>query len=414
MISQSKKNTFYAYMSFSVWPFFGLVYALRNIRSSYLKNVVWLFIAFYGFTFNVSNTGMDANRYRNDLERLYERNKEPYMKLLTEPYVLKQRNIIDVYARFITLSVSRFTDDFRILMTIVGLVFGFFYSRSVFYILEFVQGKRLRWSTLFLLLVLSLIIPIWSINGYRFFTAAIMFVFAVLRILVEKRYKFLWIALLTPLVHFSFLFPLGVLGLYLIVRNRIWIYAILLLGTLFASGLNPEDVSENIEAVPEFAQKKAKSYSSETYVLSRAESLSNSNWYVAGSGIALNASIYMMIVLVLWRRKKYLNDMVVLNLFSFGLLMLAAANGVSTIPSMGRFFVLGQFVLIVSFIYILTQHRPTKLLNNLFFISFIPLILYITVAVRIGFDMMGLNTLFLNPWIAWAFTDSPALIEFIK
>jgi hypothetical protein len=39
---------------------------------------------------------------------------------------------------------------------------------------------------------------------------------------------------------------------------------------------------------------------------------------------------------------------------------------------------------------------------------------FVTVEVRIAFDFIGLNTLFLNPLTAPYFPDSPALIEFFK
>ncbi|MBK8502220.1 MAG: hypothetical protein IPL46_08435 [Saprospiraceae bacterium] len=69
---QLLNNRWSAYLLFLIWPFFSVIYAVVNYRSPWAKNIIWLFSGFFGFTFVISNEGMDANSYRSYLEYLYE------------------------------------------------------------------------------------------------------------------------------------------------------------------------------------------------------------------------------------------------------------------------------------------------------------------------------------------------------
>lgn len=415
MISQSKKNTFYAYLTFWVWPFFGLMYAIRNVRASYVKNIVWLFVAFFGYTFNISNDDADVNRYKQSLNRLYKQNDQPYMDLLVEPY--KNKGIYsgtDIYAHIVTLTFSRFTNDFRLFYGFIGFVFGYFYSRCLFYLLDYVQNQKLKWLTVLLLMTLGLVIPFWNINGYRYFTAAMIFLLASLKIIFERKYRFIFLALTSVLVHFSFVFAFAILLIYLLLGNRVWLYAGFLFISMFFANINPQTINENASIAPKFMKNKVTAYTNEEYTLKVQENEIGNNWYVNGSGYALQFVIYALIIWILIHRRRYFCSGLEKPLMSFGMLLLASANVVSKVPSMGRFYVLANFILVTAFILIIQQYWQPRLVNRMGALVILPLSLFIIVSIRIGFDFIGLNTLFLNPMIAWAFPDSPALIEFIK
>ncbi|MBK8622502.1 MAG: hypothetical protein IPN79_12275 [Saprospiraceae bacterium] len=101
-------------------------------------------------------------------------------------------------------------------------------------------------------------------------------------------------------------------------------------------------------------------------------------------------------------------------MFSFGVLFLAAANFVVTIPSMGRFQFVALPIIAIVFLYCIQKGEKDGWLKYLNYL-FIPVtIFYLIVEIRIGFDFIGLNSIFLNPMIAPFFPDSPALIEFFK
>jgi EpsG family len=414
-VSISKYKGLYAYITFLVWPLFAVLYAIVNVKASYTKNIIWLFCAFFGYTFIVSNPEMDANRYQEHLYRLAELRHIPFFQALIEPYANKGiYSGTDIYGHLITLIVSRFTNDFRILFALVGFIYGYFYSRNVFYVLEFVKNKKLKILAVSSLLLLAFILPFWNINGYRFYTAAHIFLFGALRILVERKYKYLLICFITPLVHFSFLFPLGVLLIYLLLGNRYFIYIPLLLVSLLFTDIDPATINENAALAPVFMQNKVSGYTRGEYVDFAKGIYTGMNWYVLGHIYALNVCLYLSIFYLFLKRKAYLKDDIAKSLFSFGVLFLALANFVITIPSMGRFQAVALPIIAVVFIYCIQQGVRDKWIKRFNYI-FIPVtIFFLIVEIRIGFDFIGFNSLLLNPMTAPFFPDSSALIDYIK
>lgn len=138
------------------------------------------------------------------------------------------------------------------------------------------------------------------------------------------------------------------------------------------------------------------------------------NWYVRGRTYAIQFCIYSMLALSILYRKRYLGESVSKNLICLGILMLAMANALSGVPSMGRFFSIAAFILIAGFIFLIQSQSHNKIFKFLGYAYLTPILIFIIVEIRIGFDFIGLNTLFLNPLIAPFFPDSPALIEFFK
>ena len=415
-LTKVKEHKIYAYLAAFVWPFFGLFFAMFNFKASYAKNLLWIFCAFFGYTFIIASEGIDANWYRSYLERMYNRNNEPYFDLLIEPFLSANRTntSVDVFSHIITTSVSRFTNDFRILYGIVGFVFGYFYSRILFFVVNHLKyGKIIALSGLFLV-VIVLINPFWNINGFRFYTASHIFVLSVIQILYAKKRTYLWVLLLSPLVHFSFVLPVVLVIVYYFIPKNIWMLAALLVTSLFFVNLTPQAVYENRDIAPEFMQNKVKGYTSEVYTASVQVSKEGLNWYVQGSQNALLLCLYIFIGIVIFKHQQLLKDPRIKSVFVYGLLLLAVANMVSSIPSMGRFYSVAALILFISFVFIIQAQPHLKLFRQLTYILFVPVMLFVVVSVRIGFDYIGLNSLFLNPFIAPFFEDSPVLIDIIK
>jgi hypothetical protein len=184
--------------------------------------------------------------------------------------------------------------------------------------------------------------------------------------------------------------------------------------SLFFVDLDPRTINENSELAPIFMQNKVKGYSSNDYVKFVKQNQVGMNWYVRGHNYALHFCIYLMIIIVFLKRKKYLFNKESMSIFCFGLLMFCMANLTSSIPSMDRFYLVASIILISSFIYIIQFFKNEIFLKNLSIIFFVPIMIFVIVEVRIGFDFIGLNSVLLNPFLAPFFPDSPALIEYIK
>lgn len=414
-ISKSKTNFFVANILFFVWPFFAFVYSLINYRSKYAKNIVWFFCIFIGFTIVLPDRGADhdMNRYRALFESYNSKADQPFWDVFTDEYDDGVYSSADIYTNLLTLSVSRFTDNFRIFLGLVALIYGYFLSRNLFFIVELGKNKRLGKVALMLFITLLFIYTLWDINGYRFVTAAVIFLYGILRYLVFRKKKYLFFIVLAPLIHFTFVIPIIVMFIYLLVGNRLNIYGLLLLGSMFLVDINPSSINESAELAPIFLQGKIRGYTNKDYIKYVAKSEVGNNWYVKGHILALNFMVYGLILFAWLKRKVFMEDKAILSLFSFGVLLLAAANAASSIPSMGRFNLLAFFVLISSFLYLLMNYKFSKLEHYWMLIA-LPFLMFLIVKVRIGLDAFGFNTLLFNLGTAPFLPDFPGIMDYIK
>ncbi len=114
---------------FLIWPFLALIESIKNYRESWAKNGIWLFVIFFGFTF-VPRIGNDSMGYIRQFHELHNANVSLY-QILGRLYTEGSRSL-DIIQILISFLVSRFTDDYRILFAIFGAIFGYFYSRNIF------------------------------------------------------------------------------------------------------------------------------------------------------------------------------------------------------------------------------------------------------------------------------------------
>jgi hypothetical protein len=142
-----------AYMLFILWPFLSVIYAIVNYRSKWAKNIIWFFCCFFGYTFVISNEGMDANRYRDFLVELHtsEISFGDYFHGVYNGDI-GRGDYLEPTIRYI---VSRFSDDYRILYAIFGFIMGYFYSRNIWFLLDEVSDRIKPYAIPFLVMLYS-------------------------------------------------------------------------------------------------------------------------------------------------------------------------------------------------------------------------------------------------------------------
>src|SRR5699024_6267446 len=135
----NSKNGFYSAILFLIWPLLSLISAFRNHRSSWAKNLLWAFVAFYGLSFAIGggNQGSDIVRYVAEVKRLHARQ----MTVEDMWVYYQQRGEIDILRTLIAVVVSRVTDSQTVLTLVYGIIFGFFFSRNIWYVMERLEGK---------------------------------------------------------------------------------------------------------------------------------------------------------------------------------------------------------------------------------------------------------------------------------
>ncbi|EIM77278.1 hypothetical protein A3SI_06814 [Nitritalea halalkaliphila LW7] len=186
-----------------------------------------MFVTFVGLTWSlVPGSTSDSVRYMAKVQKYH------YSTLsFFELYM--QGDEIDVFSELLIYSVSRFTSYGWVLMVFQAVVFGFFFSRNMAYVFRKLEGemKPLVWI---LFLTFFVIVPIWSFNGFRFWTATHIFAYGLLPYLFEgKRKNLIW-CFVTPFIfHYAFTVPLFILLIFFVFRNRLHIYFGLFVFSLF-------------------------------------------------------------------------------------------------------------------------------------------------------------------------------------
>ena len=415
MIDTNDKSGYYAALLFLIWPFLAVASAFRNYRSSWGKNILWAFIAFYGFVFAIGaeSQGSDIVRYVENLKQLHSVS----ISLMDGVRYYQQSGEIDILRIVIDLVLSRFTDSQIILTFVYGIIFGFFFSRNMWYILERLKGK-IKPITILLFTCFFLVIPIWNINSFRMWTAAHMFIYGLLPYLFEGKRGGAVVASMAILVHFSFIVPVAVLYAYIFLGNRLVLYFSFFLITLFFSEINMNIFNNVINNyAPQIVQERTESYRSESAVQDRKEGGGNRPvWYARYYGVALRWSIKgFLIVLFLKGRNFFTENKRWLNLFSFTLLYYGVASFFSSIPSGSRFLVIAN-LLALALIILYVQNREHEVVLKRFIIAATPLLLlFIVVAIRIGLYSMSASAILGNPAIAMFWNgDYISLNDFVK
>lgn len=413
--SQYSKNLL---ILFIIWPFLAVIRSLFSGAkiSRAAKNVLWMFVAFYGYTFVLIDDSIDANRYGEALEFQYS-----YVHTFDQflNYHFGGENITtDIVEPLLTWSVSRFTDNISILFLVYGIFFGYFFSRNISLIQEFVQSEKgLLIGAAFL--TLMLIIPIWQLNGFRFWTAGHIYIYGVFQFLFhKKRLKSLLFIVLSIAVHLTFVMPVFVYLVYMALGARFYrLYVASFLISLLSISFTAEQMQNVLSFLPGALQERYGSYAGEAYVESVSGTKDTRNWYVIYYGLFLRYFLTALLTYVALFRHRIIreNSYTAFRLLCLCLILYAFANISGKLPSGGRFFAIANFLLLSTLIYLHYLRIPALRVSRPLMMTALGVFAFFgIVSIRIWFDSATLMTFLGNPVLAAIFKDLPAVITHFK
>lgn len=414
-ISNTKQSSHNIAMMFVLsffFPILGAIFSFFTYRDKNAKNIFWLFCSFLGLIHifhpegTVLGEGIDGGRYA--LELIYMHNN---IDSLTQFLgTLYNESELDIYQPILTYFVSRFTDNPHWLFFVFAIVFGYFYSRNIWYLFDKLPSKfpKILWI---LIAYYILICPIWNINGVRMWTALHIFVYGAMPYILEKKTKGIGWCFLSVFVHFSFIVPLLILIVYrLFYIKHVILLFVFYIVSLFVKTINwnfLRDLLSNIS----FLQTKT-SYLSEEYI-----EVIESRQYAWHVLLAEDVSYWVIQILIFISFYLYCKDRInwsecLKNLYSFSLFIYSISNVMSSIPSGSRFLIVSKMFMLPFIILLLANNLYGKKKSILLF--YIPLIFSIIFQIRTGLDYYGIM-LFIGNFITASFivSDVP-LINYIK
>lgn len=424
-MNERKNNSIVVFLTL-IFPFAGLIYTLSHWRESWAKNTFWLACIYLGAVLvycpegTVLGEGGDGGRYVLKLIEMYGSNIT--LTQIIGGY-LTDGKTMDLYQPIMTYLVSCFTNNGHVLFAVFALVFGFFYSRNIWYVLERLPEKKL--GGLFILVTLYfLICPITQINGVRMWTALHVFVYGMMPYLMEKDGSKLWCVLLTPLIHFSFLYVVVFAVIWVLLPYRfktqssvfLTIALVFFTVTMFVKTLDLGAVGYSLVVYsPEEYEKRIEDYTNEDYALGREEARAQNNWYVAASGNVTywNYNILLLTMLPCLKRN-FKQNKDLMHLYVFALLFGGFANILALIPSGGRFQLLSQMFQ-VPLIMLVAMRIPTSdKFRKLVSISQFFLLLPFIFEIRKIFDYYSITLLFGNFITVFFWENNVPIMDFIK
>lgn len=422
-----KNESFYIFIVTLLFPFVGLVLSLVQWKKSWAMNIFWLAciymgaILIYHFEGTMLGEGMDSERYILILTSMHNNPYITFWSIIS--FFQVDVGYMDLYQQLITFFVSRFTNNGHVLFAVFATVFGFFYSRNIWYILDKLPSKKL--GILYILFGLFfLVCPITQINGVRMWTALHVFVYAILPYLVEKKKSRLWFLFITPLIHFSYLYVVIFSVIYVLIpfrfktNNILFIYFVIItyIASLFINTLSLDSVSSMIaEYSPESYEDRIDLYINQDLLDRNQEAENANNWYLAVGKYISNWSYSVILVLLFPIIRKYFKDnKAITNLYVFTMLIGSFANITALIPSGGRFQILASMFKLSTILLIALNIPKNITINKISQIFSIILILPFIVEFRKLFDFFGINLIFGNFITLFFIESNVPLITFIK
>lgn len=374
------------FLMFLIWPFASFLVALSNFSNRDSRRVVHLFLILFGLTFVTENKDMDSYRIAENFMYIARLPFSDFWKIVGGLYATDTS--VDIVLPFLNFIVSRITDDPALLFGVFAAVFGYFYLGSISKLNALEAGKP-NINALIHLWFFVFLVPIFYINGFRFYTATWVFFYGTFNYLLSKDRKFIWIALSSILIHYSYLSASGVLLAYVFLGNRNMFYIPLLVASFIIPEVSSGFIESNIGVLGLGIQDRTAGYLSEGYRKGVEISTEESKWFIQWNVKIVGFYIYLVFIVsrTFWR--KYTRDIFMERLFSFGILFLSFANFSKVIPSGGRFTTV-FFLFAIAYIFALYSRKKTRRLNLLTIIGFFPMLLMTALALRQGFENTNL------------------------
>ena len=399
---------------FLLWPFGALIYALIFINSKFSKPIAILFCAYFGLILIIPENIAGAADSARIADQLVQMHNTPLSLDSFVGLFFNKGGYADFYQPLMTWIVSIFTGNARVLFTLYGLVFGYFYISNLWIIAKKFSSDIII-PIIILFMLLAMLNPIWNINGVRMWTAAHIFIYGLLLLIIEnKKYGFIW-CVVSVLVHFSFFFPLLVfIGFYFFRFNwAIHLYFVLYILSLTLFEIKAVNFGDLSDYLPAIFKSRFDSYTNEAYLETLQESSALLGAHVKIFYL-ISTLTFNLIIGSFYFLRKHINDNKVIQLYMYGLLLLAFTYSLKGVGSIGRFSSIGNFITIAALLLALSDtivfEKIKKFIWALSFVALYPIIFLI----RVGTDYYGISLLFGNPLYAIFYADKIPIIEFVK
>jgi len=324
------------FVLFIINPFVSGINSIININKKNALSFLYLWFIIFGIGFVDKNESLDSAFYIEDFYSQSHISASEYRALISD-YFTNESNTKDIYTLTVNFIVSRFTNNYHWVFFVYSIVFGFFYTRCLKYLLPYFS-KTPFFYILFLLFCFSN--PIFNINGVRFWTAAWIGVYALFKILIEKNYYFFALLAVTPLVHGSFVFWIIVFIVALYVPKPQSLWTILYVLSFFVSITSSLNIVTGYSKfMPQYLSHMLWNYALSNGAMNKMAGVGrNLPLYVRILDELPNIMLSVLTIILIAKKKELEKFDTKKSLISVYLVLVTIVNYVMSVPSLGARF----------------------------------------------------------------------------
>ncbi len=336
---------------FLLWPFGAFLIALGNIQKWYSAVVIIGFTVLFGYSFSFTDTSADSYR----IAYYFSIFDFSSFSLLFQSYL--EGNVADLYYLLMYGTAKSISSNPKVLYALAGLIFGVFMYLGLKVLADVKMGRNDLYFLLLSVFFFSLN-PISNLNGFRFWTATWFFFYFLMRWRYYNNFFAVFFLLATPLIHFSYLFPTGLLVVFYLIQNLTTfnslrkILMVVYILTFFFSFLLETD-SINFEALSgyldfnSYISYKVGVYSGEE-VGEDMEERGKTLFHTVSFYFNLAIRLYFLFLMIKINRKaSTIDDKPTKELLILALVLTSICNLFTIIPSGGRFSAIAYMVSIL-------------------------------------------------------------------
>ena len=392
---------------FFIWPFGSFLASLATLDRLLSRFIFVLFAVLYGYTFvfSLDAFGADNGRVVEDFLMISELNFEESIDFFIE------EKSTDVFMELSFFFVSRFTDNPNVLYAFYASIYALFFILCISKLFKEHKNKNL--SSFLILVLFLLFIRFSAINGVRFWIASFIYIYGIYNLVVENKHNYLLLLLLTPLIHFSYVFGLLVITTYFIIgRNVTYCYTL-----LFFSLILPDSLLRMGIGKLSIFTDKFNSYASSENLAMAVERRKNSILLMRLAPLlAHNFISFALFIPRLFTRNEVFGDKET-RLYHFLIVFLALLGFASLSYELHRRFIEIFIMLVLMFFFLLLNNEDfyfikPKHIDMLAYGTGLALAPQIIIGLRSGIETLNVELLYKSIFQIHAF-DSMSVLEFI-
>jgi len=368
-----------------IWPLPTMVSVFKDLKSNFLLLFFILFGVFVGVNF-LEGPNSDMYRYVS---------RAAYYRDVTFVDIFLEK---DFYYPLVSKLVTQVSTNFYFISVCFTTIYYFLFYKCIKVIADNVNPNYNTYLPWFYILALYTVLPFTVVTAFRFNSAVLFFCWCLLEYTLNNKRKFLYLILLTPFFHFSFLFYTALPFVYLAIKNlkkRLNIVLLIFGLSVVYSNSNlsgfvdnfsktylTESVSTQIDA---YASEEGQENNTKRYA--KAVKEGSAKRAINRGIITYSRQILMfsLVFFILKRRKfltqhKFYEDLMIMALLSYSF-----TNFASSVLHGNRFFSVSNFYFYFVLFYLLTSVNVSLEQNKRFYYENKRLFHFISLVIVLNF-----------------------------